>query len=286
MGTPGIIWLASYPKSGNTWLRAFLANLLHGGEQPVAINDLPDYVYGDGFLIHYSRLAGKPAEQLSHDEITALRPRLHAWLAQARAPDDVFVKTHNALMVADGVPLITPEATAGAVYIARNPFDVAVSFAHHYQIPHERAVEALCQSDYILPPSGGQVAQVLSDWSTHYLSWTRAPGLTRRIVRYEDMIAAPRETFAKLADFLGLSTEREHLERAIRFAAFAELAKQERRGGFVEARPDGLSPFFRQGRAGAWREALDDAQVDRLIAFHGEVLRELEYLNRAGRPGI
>lgn len=282
----GIIWLASYPKSGNTWLRAFLANLLHGGDRPVPLNSLPDFVFGDGFLVHYGQLAGKPAESLSHDEIMALRPRLHAWLARARAPDDVFVKTHSALLVADGVPLITPDATAGAVYVVRNPFDVAVSFAHHYQVSLERAVEALCDPEYVLPPSGGQGAQVIADWTTHYRSWTTAPGLTRHVVRYEDMARAPESTFTALAQFLGLEADRARLDRAIRFSAFDELAAQERREGFVEARPDKRAPFFRRGRVGGWREVLTREQVARLSDCHRDLLLELGYLDAPREPRV
>ena len=123
---PGIIWLASYPKSGNTWLRAFLANYLANAVRPVPINDLPNFILGDNLLLHYEQFTNRKAEDLSDEDFTRLRPRIHEWFARSRR-EDVFVKTHNAVSKVHGVPLITPSVTAGAIYVIRNPMDVAVS---------------------------------------------------------------------------------------------------------------------------------------------------------------
>lgn len=278
----GIIWLASYPKSGNTWLRAFLANLLNGGHQAVAINDLPKYVLGDNFLMHWATLAGKPESELSDADIRRLRPKVHLWFAQAWAPQDVFVKTHNALIRVGDQPLITPQATAGAIYVVRNPLDIAVSFAHHYNTSYELAVEGLCDPNYFLPPSGGQTTQFLTDWTRHYRSWTGAPGLTVHAMRYEDMRRDPQKAFGNLMKFLGMPKDPPRLKRAIRHASFRELSRQEQQNSFVEARPDGSVPFFRKGKAGGWREELTQAQVDKLVDTHSELMRELGYLRADG----
>jgi len=282
----GIIWLASYPKSGNTWLRAFLANLIYGGDKPLPINDLPKFVLGDGFLMHYAQLSGKPEEDLTEQDILEWRPKVHRWFAQSWAPKDVFVKTHNALVTYQGQPLITPDATAGAIYVVRNPLDVAVSFAHHYQTSYELAVEGLCDPDYQLPPSGGQTMQALCDWTRHYRSWTKAPGLTVHVMRYEDMQREPVKAFGKLQKFLGLPKDSARLKQAIRHASFKELSRQERESSFIEARPDGSTPFFRKGKAGGWREELSQAQVDRLLDVHGKLMRELGYLRHGDKLAV
>jgi LPS sulfotransferase NodH len=279
----GIIWLASYPKSGNTWLRAFLANLLHGGQQPLPINDLKNYVYGDGFLVHFAQLSGKREEELTDDDIHRLRPQIHMWFARAKAPQDVFVKTHNALVTDRGQPMITPEATAGAIYVVRNPLDVAVSYAHHYQTSYDAAVEQMCDPNHALPPSGGVTMQALCDWTRHYRTWTQAPGLTRHIMRYEDMKRDPHKAFGKLVKFLGMPKDPAGLKRAIKHASFRELSRQEQKDSFVEARPDGTTPFFRKGKAGSWREELSADQVQRLLDAHGELMTELGYLRRDGK---
>ena len=279
---PGILWLASYPKSGNTWLRAVLANLIADPKEPLPINSLPNLFLGDSFLMHIEQLTGRKAEEIAEEELPQLRRRVHEWFAKSR-PDNAMVKTHNAVLQIDGVPLITPSATAGAIYVLRNPLDVAVSFAHHYQVTYERAVESLCDESYVLPPSGGQLTQYLGSWSRHVRSWTQAPGLPLHVLRYEDMTSKSFNTFKGLAEFLQLPSDKVRLQKAIRFSGFSEMRRQERKDNFVEARPDGKTPFFREGRVGGWREVLTDEQVERLIASQGEVMREFGYLDEAGR---
>ena len=279
---PGIIWLASYPKSGSTWLRAFLANFIQGGERPVAINELPNYAFGDNNLLHYRDFTGRDPDALRDEEIAALRPRIHDWFANSR-PHDVFVKTHNAVLTIAGVPLITPGATAGAVYVVRNPLDVAVSFAHHYELPLQRAVNGLCNDSYALAAADDHLTQYVSSWSRHVTSWLDAPGLTLHCLRYEDMMADELAAFAGVARFLGLPEDPARLERAVAFSRFDELAGQEQGGGFVEARRQGLR-FFREGRVGVWREALSEDQVAQLLAAHCPVMERLGYLDAAGAP--
>ena len=279
----GIIWLASYQKSGNTWVRAFLANFLRNPRQPIPINDLPNYAFGDGFLIHFQAYCGRPPGEMSEQELFALRPKIHAWFADS-SPDSVFVKTHNARVKVDGQPLITPDVTAGAVYVVRNPLDLAVSFAHHHRISIQQAVDLLCDESNIIPASEKQLEEYLLSWSSHVRSWLAAPGIKVHCIRFEDMLAAPVETFGRLLDFLGLPKPPDRLEKAINFSSFDELARQETQERFVESRPDGKSRFFREGKAGIWRQALTGDQVRRLIEAHGEVMRELGYLNAEGEP--
>jgi hypothetical protein len=76
------------------------------------------------------------------------------------------------------------------------------------------------------------------------------------------------------------------LKRAVRHASFRELARQEQQASFVEARPDGSSPFFRKGKAGGWREELTQAQVDKLVTTHAELMRELGYLRSDGSIAV
>jgi len=282
----GICWLASYPKSGNTWLRAFLANLFSGErlpERPVPINELSRYCIADDFVADYARVAGRPAEALSQDALLRLRSKVHAAIA-AGSPRTVFVKTHNAAISIAGISLITPAATAGAIYVIRNPLDVAVSYAHHFQVPLPRAVAQMCDARQTLPPADGLMRRYLGGWSGHVRSWTRAEGLRILVLRYEDLVAAPSATFGQIVSFLGLPEDPARLERAVDFSSFDQLRRQEAAGGFDEARPDDKARFFRQGKAGAWREALDRDQVARLIEAHRETMTHHGYLSPAGAP--
>lgn len=279
----GIIWLASYPKSGNTWLRAFLANYFRNPDRPVPINELPHFAIGDGFYVHYEQVSGKKASELTEEEIRALRPKVHQWFATGGG-ETVFVKTHNYVGHEEGQPLITPAATAGAIYVVRNPIDVAVSFAHHYQVSYDRAVELMCTKNNVMPGSDKLRPAFLGDWTQHVRSWTEAPGLTRHVMRYEDMQRKPGPTFRALVKFLGLPGSANRLRKAIRFSSFRELQRQEQQHSFVEARPDGSTPFFREGRGGIGRETLTREQIDRLVEAHGEAMRRFGYLDRQSRP--
>ena len=281
----GICWLASYPKSGNTWLRAFLANLFSGPglpDRPVPINELNRYSLADDFYSRYQDAAGGKAEMLTEEELLRLHPKMHETFATA-SDDTVFVKTHNAFIAVNDIPLITPTATAGAIYVVRNPLDVAVSYASHFQIPLDLAVQQLCDPSNSLPPSDGLMRRYLGSWSGHLRSWTRVPCLRLQLVRFEDMARRPLQAFGSVVSFLGLPEEPARIERAVQFSSFDELRKQEEESGFEEARPDGAARFFRQGIVGAGRETLTEEQAARLIEVHQEVMIELGYLDRNGK---
>ena len=282
MTGPGIIWLASYPKSGNTWVRAFLANYMLDREEPVPIDELVGYSIGDGFVIHYERMTGRKVEEMTEAELHALRPKMHAWLAQSRG-QDIFVKTHNLLSQVGGTPLITPAVTAGAVYILRNPLDVAVSYADHYRVELGTAVAALCEANHVVPGTPRALPQYLGSWSQHVRSWVDAPGLSPLVLRYEDLLSRPAETFGALARFLRWPPDQTRLDKAVRFSAFDELAGQEEESGFRELPKGATTRFFRAGRTGAWRDALSDRQTARMIEANGALMRRFGYLGEDGR---
>ena len=280
---PGILWLASYPKSGNTWLRAFLANYFSNAKRPLPINELPTHIFGDGVAAPYEKVAGRSVADMDVPEIQRLRLEVHKMFALS-GPDTVFVKTHNAIAFLDDVPTINPEATAGAIYVIRNPLDVCVSYRHHYAITLERAITALGSEDTQFPSHGHLVHQFLGSWSGHVRSWCATPGLKPHIVRYEDMSLRPEKTFRTVVRFLGLPLEAGRLKRAIRFSSFRELAGQERKSGFIESVPIDDRVFFRKGKLGDWRNVLDADQARRIVEDHREVMTEHGYLDGNGEP--
>jgi hypothetical protein len=204
------------------------------------------------------------------------------WFVETRR-DDVFVKTHNMIAKVGGVPLISPSATAGAIYIVRNPLDVAASLAHHFQIPIDRAIEILCDRGAVLPASETTAEQYVASWSRHARTWLNAQGLVLHVTRYEDMRRKPFKAFGAVVRFLDVTLERPRLRKAIQFTSFDELKKQEGERRFVEGHQDGRA-FFREGRVGAWREALNSTQVARIVEAHGPMMRRFGYLDDAGRP--
>src|SRR5438034_7719087 len=113
MGT--IIWLASYPKSGNTWLRAFLHNFLRDPNESYDLDRLSDYTLGDSAGAQYQKFLRKPVREMTDEEVMVLRPKIQEMHTRS-TPDNVLVKTHNALVEYLDRPIISMEHTAGAVY--------------------------------------------------------------------------------------------------------------------------------------------------------------------------
>lgn len=287
---PGIVWVASYPKSGNTWLRIFLANYLDDGDQAASINALslsgPVQSIASGRHL-FSDMLGIDASDLSHDEYDELRPDVYRQLAQ-QSGDVVFVKIHDAnVRTASGTPLVPPDSTRSAIYLVRNPLDVAPSLARHAGWSLDETIRnmgtddfAFCSSERGLPL---QLRQRLLTWSAHVESWTSPGPFPVHVMRYEDMLAAPVDTFSAALTALGLPLDVERVQRAVDFSAFGELRRQEDAHGFAEAPPT-VDRFFHEGRAGAWRAALTGAQVDRLVAGHARTMRAFGYLDADGRP--
>ncbi|WP_207459236.1 sulfotransferase domain-containing protein [Azospirillum sp. SYSU D00513] len=281
----GIYWLASYPKSGNTWFRTFLRNLIDDSSAPADINDLKTggIASSRGWL---DEVLGFDTAELDPDEVERLRPVVYRW--SLRAETVGYHKIHDAYThTADGEPLVSRDATLGAVYILRNPLDVAPSVANHNQCSIDEAIAGMGDSGYALCRSRqrltDQVRQRLLSWSAHVLSWTDAPGLNRLVIRYEDMLDDPAATFTRAARFLQVPDDPARVEKAIRFSGFQELARQEQEKGFRE-RPSRAARFFRQGRSGGWRDTLTAGQVERIIADHGAVMRRFGYLDTSGQP--
>ena len=278
----GILWLASYPKSGNTWLRVFLANYFRNPAAPFDINELARFGVNEASRGFFEHVSARPVSELDDLEIYHLRPRVHRLIA-GRTRDTAFVKTHCALTRIDGFPTVTPEVTEGAIYIVRNPLDVAASFGAFFGAEMPEVITALSSSTNELPTSDKQVHQYLGTWAEHVEGWADAPGMKRLLVQYEDMVRRPFKTFARVVEFLGLPKDKARLQKAIRFSGFEVLAGQEREHGFEE-RPEGAEPFFRKGRIGDWRNVLSESQVDALVASQAAMMKRFGYLGADGRP--
>lgn len=274
----GIIWLASYPKSGNTWMRAFLHNLFVNRPEPVNVNALTRFCLGEDRAEYYNQFDPRPCSEMAPEEVARLRPKVHRLLSESY-PDSVFVKTHNYLGEWLGVPLVTMEYTAGAIYLVRNPLDVAISFAHHYGVTIDEAIATMATAFAGSQTTDFVVRHVYSSWSRHVTSWTQNPMPSLHVVRYEDMLAQPFKTLAKLVEFLRLDPPRERLQRAVRNSSFEVLRRQEDEQGFVERTQH--ARFFRAGRAGQWRDALTTEQVQAIVSAHREQMERFGYVPEA-----
>lgn len=271
-----IIWLASYPKSGNTWLRAFLFNLLRNPPQPASINELDSFCIGESAGAWYTQRAGRSIAGMEMDAVMALRPLVHRDFTKA-FPDSVFVKTHNFMGECCGVALHTMDVTAGAIYVVRNPLDVAISMTHHFGVTIDEAITRLADSTAATETTDAHAAEFHNDWSTHVKSWTQQPSPGLHVMRYEDILDRPNRSFRELATFLGLNPPNDRLRKAVKFSSFETLKAQEQKGNFKE-RSEYAEAFFRAGKKQQWRGLLSAAQIDRIVRDHAEQMGRFGYL--------
>lgn len=280
---PTLVWLASYPKSGNTWLRLFLANYLLDRTEPFPINQIHKVTFGDMIAEPYVKLTGRPPTALDAATVHRLKPRVHRLLS-TRGPDLILVKTHSALYVEGGIPSITMAATRATLYLVRNPFDVADSVAHHYSLSLDDAVSSLCSPGSQLEGDGQRtLGQRIGAWGEHVIKWADAEALKPLVLRYEDMLREPLAAFSRVVRHLGLTEDEARIRRATEFASFDEARRQEDRFQFLERSP-GAEKFFRVGRIGKGFEALDEGQRQRLIEANREAMRRFGYLDADDRP--
>jgi len=304
LGSPGrgrvtdAAWLASYPKSGNTWFRMLVANLA-ATDEPIDINDLPE---GGGIAsarapFHYHTFIDSGL--LTHDEADALRPRVYEAIPRDREDDGDnvltrLIKAHDAyLMTPLGEPLLAGSRGAGrAILIVRDPRDVAGSLANHRHSTLDQAIDFLNDRQACFASStrgqNAQLRQRLLDWSGHAASWLDQRDLPVHVVRYEDLKATPVETFRTAMDFIGRPCTPREAQKAVEFAGFDRLQAQEKASGFTEWRPRGDGElFFRRGESQGWRRELTLDQVRRIETAHAQMMAQLRYtveMGAADRP--
>ena len=277
-----LMLLASYPKSGNTWMRVLLSNYLADNDEPVSINALVGVALQNRH--EFDERLGLSSWAMTPDEVLLHRPRFHELLA-ADLESASFAKVHERhLRLPDGAPLFSRKAFAGAVCIVRNPLDVAVSYAHHMQTSIDRTIEFMGEPRAMLSPprfdGGTQLPIPISDWSGNVSSWLSQDELPMKLVSYERLHAEPEAVFSEVSSFAGLPADEERLVKAVERSRFQRLREQEDRVGFQGRQPSAPS-FFRKGMVGDWRNVLSRRQVQSLIERHGPVMAELGYLEGA-----
>lgn len=282
MGPGRTVWLASYPKSGNTWVRAIITAL--GTHRALfAVNQL-----GSGSQPNFVSAAlptwGLDARWLDRSEVDMVRDQLirRNGGAGADAPVPPIVrKTHETWR--SGVPGAEPfplAATRAAIHVVRDPRDVACSYAPFFGVDLPTAVDAIARDrghDSTASPARLQTAQPWGSWSSHTASWRSDdvpfPVLT---LRYEDLKADAVGALGPILRGVGLECSDEELAAAVEQTQFERLQESERERGFRETSPK-TRTFFRTGRAEGWRDELGADLVAAVEADHGQTMSQLGY---------
>ncbi|MCO7227301.1 sulfotransferase domain-containing protein [Pleionea sp. CnH1-48] len=277
-----ISWLASYPKSGNTWLRVFLGNLLAKNNHSALKNIEKAPIASCRSLL--DEAIGYDSSYLTNEEINKLRPEVEQYWANQETHWK-FRKVHDAYTYSDdGKPMISDSTLNGAIYIVRNPLDICISLAYH--LGHkdiDKSIQQMADPNFSLASSNKnynkQLPQQLSTWSEHVRSWINTKEINVHIIRYEDMQAFPVSTFKKAAHFCGLNASTKEIEQAVKKSQFSALQEEEQSEGFNEQ--VNSSAFFRSGRSGNWKSVLSDFQINKMIENHYDVMSHFGYIDES-----
>lgn len=278
-----IIWLASYPKSGNTWFRTFLSHLLKEQSEDVSINHMKtDGIFSSRHIV--DEITGIKTSNLTEDEIDQLRPIAYNYLA-TKLEKPLYIKAHDAYTyINNGTPLLGT-VNAKAIYILRNPLDVAVSFASHLSKDLDETIQCMGNDVFCLSNSKTkaqtQLRQKLLSWSGHAKSWAKATELPVHFIRYEDMKENPLETFTAAVQFIGLDCSSEQISQAIEASDFKKLKAEELKNGFKE-KPYHTASFFRSGKVGDWKNHLSNEQRDQIIEDQETAMKIFGYIDDYG----
>ena len=285
-----IIWLASYPKSGNTWLRFFIVSLLLKENNEVSLKHLegikqfPTNYHFRGF-------------NLSNPDLGNLNKICKYWTtAQKIINSDNkirFFKTHNALCKLNNNIFTNEENTLGTIHIVRDPRNVLSSVNNHF---HHKSLEE--SKEFILDERKGifnkskieqskifTLPQVIGSWKTHYNSW-KLIKKNYLLVKYEDLIEKPESEFKRIASYLEpllkVRFTNENVAKAIELSNFDRLKKIEEKEGFFES-PMNLETgkketFFNLGPKNDWRNILNKNISDEIYKKFKIQMKELGYI--------
>lgn len=277
-----IIWLSSYPKSGNTYIRSFLSayfftntgnfdfKLLKNIEQ------FPDKQFFNGFIDNIDD-ASKSWLSIQKDLIKSNKTR--------------FLKTHSAFISFNNNQFTNAETTLGSVYIVRDPRSIVTSIMNHFSMDQFEAAEMLFDEDRGIKSSDGNLAtySFLSSWCNHYNSWNNLKTIKSILIKYEDLEKSNEEIFSNLIRYInnliGSNEGIDHQKfiKALETTKFSFLKKKEGEEGFVESvyskSKDHKIPFFNQGFKNDWENVLEKKVLDKIEKKFYKEMKLLGYLD-------
>ena len=277
-----IIWLASYPKSGNTWLRLFLKAYIQNNNKNFNINNeindtfkvdiFPNLKNFETLDIKCSGFQDVVENWIAIQELLNLKNKLN------------FIKTHNALCTINNYKFTNKINTLGGVYIVRDPRDVAVSFGHHMGKSFEEIIDQMINEKFMICESSfvkkGFNSTMLSTWSNHYNSWKNFDSKNILIIKYEDLIKDTFNEFLRLVKFLNrlcnLDIDKDRITKSIELTDFKKLQSLEINSGFDEKTKS--KNFFRKGKIGSWKFELNRELSEKIERSFEKEMLSLGYI--------
>jgi hypothetical protein len=263
-----INWLASYPKSGNTWVRAFLDAYALGG---VDINKMRE-VLGDGNVLFYQQASPVPFDQLElYQWLTVRAVALFHMTAFHADRDRLILKTHNINAQISDMPTIPAGFSGPSVYLIRDPRDVVVSYAAHQGNSIDDMIEYMQNYQFGMKSVSEEAAMggFVSSWDKNVTGWASYPDI--EIIKYEDMKNDPAVQFERIVKQFGYEYSAKKVDTALEVCAIEKLKAQENAEGFKEATKN--TKFF-----GRDHTELTDEQRVKIEEAFGPTMEKYGYL--------
>tara|TARA_A100001388_G_scaffold185714_1_gene139442 strand:+ start:2669 stop:3517 length:849 start_codon:yes stop_codon:yes gene_type:complete len=280
-----IFWIASYPKSGNTWLRTLISSYYYSSDG-IYNKDLINYIGQFPQKRHF--------ESFSYDAKSPIGTS-DLWIkAQEKINKDKkirFFKTHNVFGKINNNPFTNKQNSLGCIYVVRDPRNVITSLCNHYELSYEEAFKWMINhKKYIYDDIGSEdygSFQFISSWSNNYKSWKIQKDIPIKIVRYEDLLEKTYIITKEIIEFINKTTKKDEkinkvkLKNCVKSTLFDNLKNKEKEEGFSEAifskKKNKLIPFFNLGPKNDWTKILDkDLQLKIYKIFKSELM-ELKY---------
>ena len=276
-----IIWISSYPKSGNTWTRYFLSNYFFNKQK---INSDFNILNKIDKFPPYQILQ----QLLSEDEIKKSAYNISKYwhniqLEIIKEKDDfVFLKNHNALVSIEGRNLTEERFSLAFIYLVRDPRDIAVSYSNFDKtLSIDKAIDRITSENLYchVTKKFPLDVEILGSWKFNYFSWkTGVAEVPRIIIKYEDLINNTFETKLKIIKFLSkilnFKVDTNHIKYSIEQSDFKRLQEIENNQKFHES----TNTFFNSGKVGQWKNILSPKQISRIEYFCKDEMEELNYL--------
>ena len=260
----GIVWIASYPKSGNTWIRSIITSILYTSDGKFNF-DLIKKIDQFEILRNFKFLK----KNIDHfKQLHKMNVVSQYWLeAQKELTNKnkiLFLKTHSANYEYENLFFANNETTKGCIYVVRDPRDIIVSYSKFLGISVEEVVKIIALKENKIYGPNKKVGVFLTRWDYHVASWTRI-NKPKLILKYEDMLLNPRQSIKQITKFLAedlninFSIDEDKINNIILSTSFSKLKENEKELGFFESSKN--SVFFRSGQKNQWKEILTKKQL-------------------------
>tara|TARA_B100001123_G_C15258289_1_gene1005583 strand:+ start:936 stop:1766 length:831 start_codon:yes stop_codon:yes gene_type:complete len=275
-----IIWLASYPKSGNTWIRSLLSAYLFSN----------DGDFNFELLNNFSQFPSKLYLESFLNSTKDQKEVYKHWIpAQTKINSNKkrnFLKTHNALCTIDQSAFTNQQNTSGAIYIVRDPRNVITSLSNHFDLSIKEAFDFFTNERKTIFESDIGNVQYIGSWADNYKSWKNSNVFPTIIIKYEDLLNNTKETFVKILNFLGEKNEIQNnnkkIDKAISSCEFDILKMKEEKEGFRESviskKTKKNINFFHLGKKNDWKSLLDPDIEKKIREKFSNEMKELGYI--------